>query len=62
MMVHILVRSGPEWNDVLGVFSDNLKAKAQSLADAKNKGTDASKDIFEQLSTYQVLSFELIEE
>jgi hypothetical protein len=52
MHVHIVVRSGPEWKDIIEVFA--TKRAAQTFIDAKNKTTKSSDDVFEKLSHYIV--------
>ncbi len=58
--VHILVREGPEWNDIIDVFSD--KTAAQTEADAKNKAISLAtpatgrRDLTERLSKYKVVT------
>lgn len=57
--VYLVVRSGPEWNDVIIAFKQKQPAvKYAAELEAKR---EKSTDIFETLSTYQVSPINLVE-
>lgn len=48
------MRIGPEWGEIVDVYDD--KAIANALAKTKNSKTKNSKNVFERLSNYEVVT------
>lgn len=55
MQIHLVTKSGPEWNDPIKAFK--VKKKAKKLADELNKKLD-NKNVFDRLSNHIVIPIE----
>lgn len=58
MEVYLLIRRGPEWSKVIGVYLHENAARAE--AKRLNIAARHSKDVFESLSSYEVEPKEVI--
>lgn len=62
MKVYLLLREGPEWTNVIGVYGKRASAEARAkvLNDAVDK-LGPNGDVFEHLSVYRVEDRKVIE-
>lgn len=67
MKVYLLVREGPEWSDVVGVYTNAAKAEARA-SELNRKGDALRRDknatlstVQERLSSYSVAQHTVIE-
>lgn len=60
MRVFILMQEGPEWSNIIDVYRHEQKAE-QDAAKLNAVPDSERKDVFERLSTYEVIPYKVKE-